>query len=73
MPELEPHQADSEPGEPTVGMLLEACKDVLTEEATSDIVDNDLDYDEAIGFLFSFLPEIGIDPVEYLSEKELLE
>ncbi len=73
MPEPEPLQADSEPEEPTIGMLLEACKDVLTKDATLDIVENNLTYDEAIGFLFSYLPKVGIDPMEYLAEKGLLD
>lgn len=73
MPELEPHQADSESTEPTIEMLLEVCKDDLSEAAINDIVGNNLDYQEAIGFLFSYLPEMGIDPVEYLAEKGLLE
>lgn len=53
-------------------LLIESCQDVLTPEDIAELAE--MEFDEALGYVFTLLIEAGIeDPEEFFKEKGLLE
>ncbi|NCN24425.1 MAG: hypothetical protein COU65_03105 [Candidatus Pacebacteria bacterium CG10_big_fil_rev_8_21_14_0_10_42_12] len=52
--------------------LIEICTDLLRPDQVLDILDADLDLQDAIGSCFTFLLENGEDPEEFLIEEGFL-
>jgi len=62
---------EQESTEPTTQELVEACREVLSEEDCADLAS--MEFDDALNNAATMLEEQGIDWVSFLTEKGILE
>ncbi len=51
--------------------LIQICKEVLSPEEVLDVLDQE-DYQEALGLVYSFILNSGLDPDEYLISQDYI-
>lgn len=72
--EQEPHNQESrkqESKEPTLQKLVETCREVLSQEDCDELTI--MDFDDALNNAATMLEEQGVDRVEFLTKKGILE
>ena len=57
--------------EPTIEELIEACTDVLEQDVLEDL--RSMEFDDAIGYIFTLLLDVVEAPEEFLKKKGVLE
>lgn len=67
----DPESNEQESKEPTLQELVEACNEVLLQEDCDELTT--MDFDEALSNVTTMLKEQGVDWVQFLTDKGILD